>query len=320
MHRIPLMAALVLVVPAGAVAQDIPPYVPANPLIESRSALYGQPFISPRHGWGVRLVTDYYNAVEVSQSAGSAPRQSTFDAEVLQADLWLTRDVSRRIFVLANVPVRGGYSGFLDGFLIWYHHFINLPVPARDELPRNTFRWSVALPDTTVERARPGTFVGDARAGMGVRLGRAQVIGTVTLPTATLGSDGWTRHVVGGSLALVADLVRTSRVVVDANGSIGLTPTNGRLARYQRSAFVAGMVTGRWRFIGQQALFFGVWTQSSNWKGTGFDAVDDVEAVMDYGFLLHLNRRWPELQLGMTEDLIPRGPAMDVGFTVGLRW
>lgn len=320
MHRIPLLSVLALLAPGTAFAQDIPPYVPANPVIESRSALYGQSFILPHHGWQVRLVTDYYNAIEVAQSPGPDPRQSLFDAEVLQADLWVTRDVSRRIFVLVNLPVRGGYSGFLDGFLIWYHHLTGLSVPARDKLPRNTFQWDFVLPDSNVDRPRPGTFIGDLRTGVGLRLGRAELIASSTLPTATLGGDGWTRQVVGTSVALVGELVRTARVVVDASASVGITPTHGRLARYQRSAFAAGLVSGRWRFAGEQAVFGSIWAQSSNWKGTGFDAVDDAEVVTDFGFLLHLKRRWPELQLGMTQDLLPRGPAMDVGFTVGLRW
>lgn len=307
--------------PAMAFAQDIPPYVPANPLIESRSALYGQPFIVPRPGWHLRLVTDYYNAVEVSPGGpGPNPRESIFDAEVLQADLWVTHDISPRLFILANAPLRGGYSGFLDGFLIWYHHFTGLSVPARDRLPRDTFQWDFALPDSTVNRPRPGTFVGDVRTGFGVRLGQAELITTVTLPTATLGTDGWTRHVIGTSVALVGDLVRTSRVVVDASASAGFTPTNGPLAKYQRTAFAAGLISSRWRFAGEQAVFASIWAQSSNWKGTGFEAIDDAEVITDFGFLLRLKRAWPELQLGMTEDLLPRGPAMDLSFVIGLRW
>jgi hypothetical protein len=320
MHRTHLWLVFTLLVPLTVSAQDIPPYVPANPLLASRSALYGQSYILPRPGWQFRFVSDYYNAVEVSQTPGANPRQSSFDAEVLQADLWVTHDLTPRIFVLANLPIRGAYSGFLDGFLIWYHHLIGLAVPARDNLPRDTFQWGLVLPDTMIDRSKPGTFIGDLRGGIGLRLGRAEVIATATVPTATIGDGGWTRHAVGTSLALVDDLVRTSRLVVDASASAGITPVEGRLAKYQRSAFASGLLNLRWRFAGQQSVFGGIWAQSSNWKGTGFDAIDDAEVVTDFGFLLHVGRRWPELQLGMTQDLVPKGPALDVGFTVGLRW
>ena len=311
----------ILLISSRASAQDIPPYVPANPLLGSRSALYAQPFISPGAGTRLRFVADYYNAVEVAQSAGQFPRQYIFDAEVLQADLWAVRDISTRVFLIADIPIRGGYDGVLDGVLNWYHKVIGLSVPARDQLPKNVFQWSFVLPDTNVlDRTKPGTFLGDLRAGVGVRLGHAQVVASVTLPTATLDADGWARHVVGTSVAVTGELVRNSRFVLDASASAGFTPTHGALARYQRNAFASGLLSGRWRFAGQQAVFSSVWAQSSNWQNTGFSQVDDPEVTMDFGFLLRIKPRWPELQLGMTQDLVPKGPAMDVGFTVGLRW
>ena len=304
--------------PARLVAQDIPPYVPANPVLESRSALYAQPFISPHPGWQLRFLSDYYNAVEVSRSDDA--RQTLLDTEVLQADIWATRDISPHLFLLVNVPLRGGYDGFLDGFLIWYHKVTGLAVPARDQLPRNVFQWGFVLPDTMVDRTRPGTFLGDVRAGAGLRAGRVQLVATVTLPTATLGEDGWTRHVPGTSLALTARLVQARRLQVDAGASAGFTPTQGGLARFQRSTFASGMLSARWRFAGQQSIFATLWDQSASWKDTGFHAMDDAEVISDFGFLLHLRRGWPELQLGMTQDLVPHGPAMDVGFTIGLHW
>lgn len=310
----------VLALPWRASAQDIPPYVPANPVLASRSALYAQPYISIVSGTEWRFVADYYNAIEVSQSAPPVIRQYLFDAEVLQADLWVTHALSRRVFVIADVPIRGAYDGFLDGFLNWYHNVIGLGVPARNQRPENQFAWSFALPDSNVERAKPGTFVGDARAGIGVHLGPAQVLASITLPIGSIGADGWTRHVVGTSLSVTAEPLRNSRVVIDVSASAGYTPVHGALAPYQRTSFGSALLSGKWRFAGEQSIFSSFWLQSSNWQDTGFAAVDDAEVSMDFGFLLHVRRHWPELQLGMTQDLVPKGPAMDVGFTIGVRW
>ena len=314
-----MLAAAAALAPLGAHAQDIPPYVPANPLLESRSALWSQPYISAHPGWQVRFVSDYYNAVEVAQSPPPI-RQTIFDAEVWQADIWATRDLSPRLFVIGNVPIRGAYDGFLDGALNWYHRLFGLSVPARNELPIDRFDWNFALPDTTIVRPKPGTFIGDARIAVGTRRGHVELIAGMTLPTGTIHDDGWTRHTVGSSLTVTADLLRNSRLVLNASGTAGFTPTDGALAKYQRSTFAAGMVAGRWRFLGQQAVFGTVWLQSPNWSGTGFSAFDDPEFTTDFGFLLRPGRRWPELQLGMTQDLEPHGPAMDVGFTIGVRW
>jgi hypothetical protein len=300
-------------------AQDLPPYVPVNPVLTSRSPLYAQPFIPMHRGWLARTVMDYTNAVEVDENNDG--RHYTFDAEVLEADFWLTRDISRHLFVVGDVPLRGGYSGFLDQALNWYHDLIGLPVPARKTDPRNTFIWDFTLPDGRhIVRPRPGTFLGDVRIGVGARRHRGQVSAMVTLPTTTTDDAGWGRGVVSASLAASENLVRTSRVVVDAGVSAGVTPTHGALASYQRTAFAGGFLGGRWRFLGNQAAFATVWVQSSNWKNTGFDALDGTEATLDFGFLLKVTPRAPELQLGLTEDLYPRGPAVDVGFKIGVRW
>jgi hypothetical protein len=76
----------------------------------------------------------------------------------------------------------------------------------------------------------------------------------------------------------------------------------------------------RWRFAGNQAVFGTLWMQSANWKNTGWGSVDDAEVTLDFGGLVRLGKHWPELQLGMTEDLKPGGPAIDAGFKLGVRW
>ncbi len=312
-------ALVALLVPVALAAQDLPPYVPVNPVLASRSPLYAQPFIPAHRGWLVRTVLDYSNAVEVDESSDG--RTYTFDAEVLEADLWVTRDVSRHLFVIGDVPLRGGYNGFLDQALNWYHDLIGIPVPARKTDPRNTFIWDFTLPGgDRIVRQPPGTFLGDVRLGAGARFGRVALLATATLPTTSTHSPGWGRHTVSGNLTANARLATSSRIALDAGASIGATLTNGALAAYQRTLFAGGFVAGRWRFAGNQSVFGTVWTQSGNWKNTGFDALDAPEVTLDFGFLLHVTPRAPELQLGLTEDLYPRGPAVDVGFKVGVRW
>jgi hypothetical protein len=248
-------------------AQEVPPYVPLNPALASRSALYAQPFIPRDAAWRVRIVTDYSNAVEVSTAPDG--RDYVFDAELLQSDLWVTRDLSPTTFVLGNVALRSGHAGFLDGFLNWYHDLIGLRVPARNQRTENRFDWEFELRDSTVRA--PAAFIGDLRLGAGVRAGdRIQMIATVTLPTATTDADGWSRETVGSALAAVARVIARDRVALDVSATVGWTPTRGRLADYQRTMFVGGMASGWWRFAGQQAVFATVWMQSPNWKRTGF--------------------------------------------------
>ncbi len=314
----PVALAAAILVPVALAAQDLPPYVPVNPILASRSALYAQPMVPAARGWHVRTVIDYSNAIEDDISIDH--RRYLLDAEILQADLWITHDLSSRVFIVGEIPVRGGYAGALDGFLNWYHDLIGIPIRARSERPRNTFGWTFTLPDTQVNRLRPGTFLGDLRAGIGVRIGRSQLVATLTAPTTPSSADGWGRGVIGTSLALTSNLLRTPRVLLDGSANLGFTPTHGALAAYQHSVFVGSSLALRWRFSGSQAVFGTFWMQSANGQKTGWGSVDDAEVTLDFGGLVRFRKNWPELQLGMTEDLMPRGPAIDAGFKLGLRW
>jgi hypothetical protein len=314
----PIVLTILVVMPATLAAQDLPPYVPVNPILASRSALYAQPLVPAMRGWHVRTVIDYSNAIEDDVSLDRRPY--LLDAEILQADLWVTHDLSPRVFLVGEVPLRGGYDGFLDSFLNWYHDLIGIPIKGRSERPLNTFAWTFTLPDTQVTRLRPGTFIGDLRAGVGLRVGRSQLVATITAPTTPASADGWGRGVIGTSLALTSNFLRSPRVLLDGSVNLGATPKHGALSRYQRSIFAGTSLALRWRFSGNQAVFGTFWMQSANGQKTGWGSVDDAEVTLDFGGLIRFRKNWPELQLGMTEDLMPKGPAIDAGFKLGVRW
>jgi hypothetical protein len=320
-----LLPALVILLPTTLPAQEIPPYVPANPMLTSRSPLYSQPTISTDDGWQVRVLMDYSNAIETDLvinpcGGGLCVNRYLLDAELLDLGFWVTRNLSPQAFVLANLSVRGGYDGVFDGFLDWFHDATGTAVTARGTRPSNTFDFVVKLPGDFVVSDRPGTFLGDVRLGGGYRLGKVQLLATVTLPTTTTNEDGWGREVMSGSLHATANLVRSDRIMLDAGLAVGATPTTGPLSQYQHSTFVGGMAAARWRFSGRQAVFATVWSQSPNWRNTGFDGLDRAELTIDFGGQFRFGRNWPEIQLGLTEDLSPSGPAIDVGAKIGVKW
>jgi hypothetical protein len=109
-------------------------------------------------------------------------------------------------------------------------------------------------------------------------------------------------------------------VNLDVSTSVGWTPAEGDVSEFQRTVFVAGMISGRWRFAGRQQVFATFWSQSPNWSETGLAALDRAEVTLDFGGLFHLGRGLPQLQVGMTEDLLPSGPAIDAGFKLGVSW
>ena len=316
--RLRLTTALSLALAPNAAAQGLPAYVPVNPALASRSALYAQPLVPATEGWRHAIVVDYSNAVERTSTGSGRPY--LFDAETLQLDLWLGRDLSPTTFVFADLAVRGGYDGVLDPFLNWYHDLIGIPVRARNERPENSFAWTFTLPEGEVVRERPGTFLGDLRLGGGLRVGRGQLVASVTLPTTTTDADGWGRGTVGTALAYTTNLYDAARFDLEGGVSVGWTPRHGPLAEHQRTTFVGAMGAMRWRAIGRQVLFATLWMQSANWRETGFTALETAEVTLDFGALLRLGAGWPALQVGMTEDLVPRGPAVDAGFKLGVHW
>jgi hypothetical protein len=146
------------------------------------------------------------------------------------------------------------------------------------------------------------------------------VVATVTLPTATTGVDEWKRGTVAGAITASVRVVDQRRVSLDLGAAAGWTPRHGVLEAHQRTAFLAGSAAFRWRVIRRQEVFATLFTQTANYRDTGFAAMDEPEVTLDFGGLLHLADGWPRLQLGMTEDLLPRGPSVDAGFRLGLHW
>ncbi len=307
-----------LVSPALLAAQHLPPYVPVSPILTSRSPLYAQPVAPLTPGWSGWIVTDYSNVIE--QRSTSDRRTMLLDAELLQIDLWARRGIGEKNFLVVNLPLRGGYDGHLDGFLNWFHEVIDLPVPARNNRPSNEFAWRTMLPDGEFRRARPGTFIGDLRLGIGREVGSAQVTATVSLPTTTAKEDDWGRGTMSAAVSAAVPFYRTPRLALEGSLAAGWTPTHGELARWQRTTFIGGSAGIWWQVIGQQAIFGTLWAQSSNWRGTGFPQMDRAEITLDAGMLLRVGRGWPTIQAGITEDLLPRGPAVDVGFKLGVQW
>lgn len=312
----PLLAALLT---TTLPAQALPPYVPSNPVLASRSPLYIQPIVPSGTGWRVAMVLDYANVIESATAVDR--RKYLLDAEISQFDFWLGRDLGSEWFGILNVPIRVVHDGMMDAFLNGYHDLIGLPVPARNRRPKDTYGWTFVLPDQSLDIPRPeGPFLGDVRLGLGRRFGNAQAILTTTLPTATTDIEPWSRRTFGVGLNLGVRVVDAARVRVDAAVMAGFTPSHGPLAAYQRTAFVGASAGVWWRVIGQQALYASTLLQSANWQGTGFSAMESADVTLDAGMLLKFGRGWPAVQLGISEDLVPRGPAVDIAARIGVLW
>jgi hypothetical protein len=320
------LAVLLVILAAGSTiplaAQSdggLPAHHSINPVAVDRSGLYFEPYRVPHAGWRYTVQLDYGNLIEYSQAEDG--RVYLLDAEAATFHLNASRDLGARTFFIADVPLSSVYAGVMDGFLDWYHGLIGIPIPERQLRPRNKFDYRIELPGgDTIVRHQLDPALGDIRLGLGVRHSDAvQSVLSITLPTTT-GADGYGRRTLSVSLLNTWRARWHPRLRYEGSFDLGYTPgTGGAMGPYQDRTFLALTSGVRWNFVGVSSMFGNLYYHSSYYSGTGFPSLDRPELSFDYGFLFR-TRAGGEWRMGMTEDLIPTSPAIDVVFKVGRSW
>ena len=307
---------LCALLPSALSAQGLPAYAPINPVAASRTPLRFEPFRIARPGrFTGELALDYASTIEHAQLRLASYE---LDSEVLRLRLRVARDLSPATFVEMDAGVGGSYAGFLDGFLRWYHGLLGIRLPERERRPRDAFLYQIELPNGELLTRRPsGLFLGDLRLAAGLRHGRhLQAIASLTLPTSTA-PPGYGLGVVGGGLMTTLHLPLARPLIYEASLGLGYTPTHGDLAEYQRTTFVSGSSGLRWRFWGRQSLYGNVFYHSPYYHDTTIPPLDRRELSFDFGWML-ATRTGREWRIGLTEDLEPSGPAVDLVFRLGV--
>ena len=309
------MIAVLLSGPTVGAGQGLPQFAPMNPMGSSRSGIYFQPFLDPAPGrWVADFALEYASVVEYNRMP---PAEYVLDSELLRINVGLRRDLGSRGFLMLGAGLGGAYAGFLDGFLDWYHGALGLEVTERERRPRDHFLYTVTLPDgTNVSRFRSDLFLGDIRVGLGLRHDpRFQSVVSLTLPTST-GPEGFGRGVP--SLAFVNTL-RTPldpRFMYEGSLGLGYTPSHGSLPEGQRELFLSATSGLRYRIWGRQSLYANLFYHSPYYRNTTLPALDRRDLSLDFGWILTA-RNGREWRVGLTEDLEPGGPGVDVVLRVG---
>lgn len=305
---------LLLPVNAG-LAQGLPALAPLNPVASSRSGIYFQPFRDPAPGrWSSAIALDYASIIEVNQEDAA---DYVLDSEILRLSFGASRDLGRRTFLQVSASVGGAYAGFLDGFLKWYHGVIGIRMGEREERPQDRFLYSLTLPDgRQVNRSSNGLYLGDVSVGLGVRYTTGlQSVVSLTLPTAT-GPSGYGKGVPSVAVLNTLRVSLTPRLLYEGGFGVGFTPSHGELTGQQRTGFLGVSSGVRHRLGSSQALYANLFYHSPYYHGTGLPALDRRELSLDFGWMLTAGDGG-EWRVGMTEDLEPGGPGVDLVFRVG---
>jgi hypothetical protein len=88
------------------------------------------------------------------------------------------------------------------------------------------------------------------------------------------------------------------------------------MADIQRTTFLAVSSGLRHRIWGSQALYAHLFYHSPYYHQTSLPALDRRELSLDFGWLL-TTRGGGEWRMGLTEDLEPGGPGVDLILRVG---
>ncbi|MEP6686695.1 MAG: DUF3187 family protein [Gemmatimonadales bacterium] len=299
----------------AAQAQGLPAYRPVNPVADSRTALGFEPYRLPRPGWSTGVALDYASAIE---HVAEPTARYDLDSEIFRLRLSLARQVGTKAFVALDAGIGAGSPGFLDGFLDWYHGLLGIDLPERDRRPHNAFLYQLELPDgALLARRATGLFLGDLRLSAGVRHdAHLQTVATVTLPTSTAPA-GYGRGVPAGGVVTTVRAPLGQRVGYEGSLGVGYTPRHGDLTAYQRTTFLSASSGLRWRFWGRQSIYGNLFLHSPYYHDTMIVALDRREVSFDFGWIL-ATRAGPEWRLGLTEDLEPGGPGIDLVFRLGV--
>jgi hypothetical protein len=316
-RRFVAWAALLGAAPVSLAGQGLPPYAPVNPAAAARSGLATQPFLLPGRTWHISVLTDYASLIEYADLGTVA---YLLDAEVLRAQLTVARRIGPSAFLLAEESFNGSYDGVFDGFLDWYHRVSGFRVAARELRPKNVFDYELNFPAGNSHHfAASGGFLGDLRLGAGLQHSKHwQSLVSLTLPTSAAPA-GYRKGVVSLNATSTLRSEFGKRFIYEGTLGTGYTPKHGELSDLQHTTFLMVTQGLRGRVSGALHAYANVIYHSAYYHDTGTKELDARELTIDMGGILQF-KRGPAWSFGLTEDLEPSGPAVDVGLRIGVRW
>ncbi|HXE58647.1 MAG TPA: hypothetical protein VNK43_11655, partial [Gemmatimonadales bacterium] len=138
---------------------------------------------------------------------------------------------------------------------------------------------------------------------------------SLTLPTST-GPAGFGRGTIAIALLHTYRAPLDSAVTFEGSLGTGYTPKHGPLARYQRTVFLSATSGARIRLWGGQSVYVNLFFHTPYYRDTRLRSLDGRDLTINFGALFR-RRDGSEWRLGMSEDLFPSGPGVDLVLQVG---
>ena len=312
-----------LLAPPAARALTLTPFTTRNqsPLV----AIYGLPTAG-----SARVLDPGQATLELREDVASnfveenRPGESLLlDGETYRSALVLHYGVGRRLEAGIEIPYVVHTGGFLDGFIIHWHDFFQLPQGGRDEAPRDRLTYRYQRDGRTlVDLTRQSAGFGDLRLTGAWQLWqegpRALALhASLKLPT------GDTAHLLGsGSTDLALWLAGQQNY---RGGDLALFGAAGTLLMshgdvlpdQQRHAVLFGTLGGGWRPLSWLALKTQIDAHSPFYRGSDLRALSLPSMQLVVGGTLGFSKNL-SLDLAVSEDIIIE-TAPDVAFHLALR-
>ncbi len=319
-HRMTLAVCITLLLPAGLMAQGLPIFHQLNPVAQSRSGLYFQPFRPAKAGLSVDFGLTYGTAIELAVNRATGDTAYLLDAELMRLNLGLRRDLDARNYVAVELFAGGSYDGIFDKAVDGYHSLLGITFPERNNRPTNQFAYRLRGPDgRLIIRDKSALYLGDLRLSAGRRLTpHWQLEFSVTLPTSTAPA-GYGIGTVSASALTALRLPLGRHFWYEGTAGLGFTPTHGELSAWQRQVFLLATSGLRLRLGQKNSLYANLVFQSRDYSGSLARGLNNAEMDLDFGWILK-TRGGREWHFSATEDPQPSGPAIDLMLRVGVSW
>jgi hypothetical protein len=106
------------------------------------------------------------------------------------------------------------------------------------------------------------------------------------------------------------------KLLYEGSLGLGFTPRHGELLQGQREVFLAATSGLRVRIWDRHSVFGNLFYHSPYYQNTTLPALDGRELSLDFGWILETGGG-DEWRFGLTEDLEPGGPGVDLVVRVG---
>lgn len=300
---VPMMKRVVVTVALATSLGAITAEAGGGPLTVSNShplfAFVGEPpFLSARPESAVLIHLNYSSTYLAGRSA---QWDAHIDLETFLLEFSVSQVLGESTEVSMNIPVVSYNSGFLDGFLEWYHSTFGFSDYGRSFRPHNEFLFSVRRGGEAVVEGSPGEIaLGDIRLGVKQELFQGpfavSLFGHLELPTGNAergyGSGGY-----DGGLSLLADADLPWSLTLYLNAGMVFTGTWKARKDVSLRDYPWAATGLKWRYSDNLSALVQVVVKASPYD-TGIGALDDSSTLLTLGGRYAVSRKtWVEISL-----------------------